>query len=62
MNLLKAVNYDPAVAVSKATSALLAMTAFDTTNLRLATTVPAHGMVRFRLRCTIVYMAYRLIH
>lgn len=25
------------------------MTAFDTTNLRLAITVPAHGMVRFRL-------------
>src|SRR5690349_11936584 len=27
------------------------MTAFDTTNLRLAITVPAHGMVLFRLRC-----------
>lgn len=51
MNLLKAANYDPAVAVSKATSALLAMTAFDTTNLRLAITVPAHGLVRFRLCC-----------
>lgn len=53
MNLLAAKLYDPAVAVSKATSALLAMTAFDTTNLRLAITVPAHGMVRFRLRCVI---------
>lgn len=53
MNLLKAVNYDPATAVSKATSALLAMTAFDTTNLRLAVTVPAHGMVRFRLQCNL---------
>jgi ribosomal protein L18 len=53
MNLLKAALYDPAVAVSKATSALLAMTAFDTTNLRLAVTVPAHGMVRFRLRCNL---------
>lgn len=53
MNLLKAANYDPAGAVSKATSALLAMTAFDTTNLRLAITVPAHGMVRFRIRVTI---------
>lgn len=53
MNLLKAALYDPAVAVSKATSALLAMTAFDTTNLRLAITVPAHGMVRFRIRCAV---------
>lgn len=49
MNLLKAVNYDPAVAVTKNTTAALAMTAIDTTNLRLAITVPAHGMVRFRL-------------
>lgn len=30
------------------------MTAFDTTNLRLAITVPAHGMVRFRLRAALV--------
>lgn len=53
MNLLAAKLYDPAVAVSKATSSLLAMTAFDTTNLRLAITVPAHGMVFFRMRCQI---------
>ena len=53
MNLLAAKMYDPASAVSKATSALLAMTAFDTTNLRLAITVPAHGMVRFRLQTTL---------
>lgn len=53
MNLLGAANYDPAVAVSKATSSLTALTAVDTTNLRLAITVPAHGIVRFRLRCTI---------
>ena len=53
MNLLAAKLYDPAVAVSKATSALLAMTALDTTNLRLAITVPAHGMVRFVLRCAL---------
>lgn len=53
MNLLAAKLYDPAVAVSKATSALLAMTAFDTANLRLAITVPAHGMVRFRIRCIV---------
>lgn len=49
MNLLGAKLYDPAIAVSKATTAALAMTAIDTTNLRLAITVPAHGMVRFRL-------------
>jgi len=53
VNLLAAKLYDPAVAVSKATSALLAMTALDTTNLRLAITVPAHGMVRFVLRCAL---------
>lgn len=53
MNLLAAKLYDPAVAVTKATSALLAMTALDTTNLRLAVTVPAHGMVRFRLVATV---------
>lgn len=50
MNLLKATLYDPAIAVSKATTALLAMTAFDTVNLRLAITVPAHGMVLFKIR------------
>lgn len=50
MNLLAAKLYDPAVAVSKATTSLLAMTAIDTTNLRLAITVPAHGMVLFKIR------------
>lgn len=50
MNLLKAALYDPTTAVNKVTTAALAMTALDTTNLRLAITVPAHGMVRFRLR------------
>lgn len=53
MAALGAVNYDPAVAVSKATSALLAMTAIDTTNLRLTFTVPSNGRVLVRLRCTI---------
>jgi hypothetical protein len=53
MNLLDAKLYDPAAAVSKATSSLLAMTAFDTTNLRLTVTVPAHGMLRIRISCTI---------
>lgn len=51
MNLLGAVNYDPTggAAVSKATTSLLAMTAFDTTNLRIAFTIPAHGFVTVRL-------------
>jgi hypothetical protein len=53
MNLLGSANYDPASAVSKATSSLLAMTAVDTTNLRLAITVPAHGKVLFRLKCAL---------
>lgn len=53
MNLLGAKLYDPGTAATKATSSLLAMTAFDTTNLRLTVTVPAHGMVRFKMRCQI---------
>jgi hypothetical protein len=51
MNLLGAILYDPAAAVTKSTAALLAMTNFDTTHLRLTVTVPSHGMVRFRMRC-----------
>ncbi len=39
--LLGASTYDPAVGVSKATSSLLAMTALDTTNLRVTFTAPA---------------------
>lgn len=50
MNLLGSALYDPAGAVSKVTTSLLAMTALDTTNLRVAVTVPAHGRLRFRLR------------
>jgi hypothetical protein len=50
MNLLGARLYDPAVAVTRATSALLAMTALDTTNLQLSVTVPAHGMLLVRMR------------
>ncbi len=53
MNLLGSAAYDPAAAVSKATSSLLALTAVDTTNLRLAITVPAHGKVLFRMACTV---------
>ncbi len=49
MNLLGAILYDPSTAVNKVTTAAIAMTAIDTTNLRLAITVPAHGKVLFRL-------------
>lgn len=49
MACLGAKAYDPAVAVTKATTAALAMTALDTTNLRIAFTVPASGSVLVRL-------------
>jgi hypothetical protein len=50
MACLGAINYDPATAVNKATTALLALTALDTTNLRIAFTVPASGRVLVRLQ------------
>ena len=53
MAILGAATYDPAVAVTKATSALLAMTALDTTNLRLTFTVPSTGRVTVRLQGTL---------
>ena len=53
MNLLGSAFYDPAVAETKATDTLLAMTAFDTTNLRIAFTIPAHGKVFVRLVASI---------
>jgi hypothetical protein len=53
MALLVGTLYDPAVAVSQATSALLAMTAFDTTNLRLNFTVPSNGSVLVRIATVI---------
>jgi hypothetical protein len=53
MALLAGKLYDPAVAVTKATTALLAMTAFDTTNLRLGFTVPANGIVQVRIACVV---------
>lgn len=49
MALLAGVLWDPNTAVSKATTANLAMTAIDTTNLRLTFTVPASGKVLVRL-------------
>lgn len=53
MPLLAAKMYDPATAVTKATSALLAMTALDTANLRNTFTVPANGSVLVRLQGTL---------
>lgn len=50
MACLGAINYDPAAAVTKSTTALLAMTALDTTNLRIVFTVPASGRVMVRLQ------------
>jgi hypothetical protein len=47
---LGAVLYDPSTAASKSTAALLAMTAMDTTNLRIPFTAPASGKVLVRLR------------
>jgi hypothetical protein len=48
MALLAGTCYDPATAVAKSCAALLAMTAMDTTNLRLTFTVPANGIVQVR--------------
>lgn len=53
MAILASALYDPAVAVTKVTDANLAMTALDTTNLRLTFTVPASGRVMARLVGTI---------
>lgn len=53
MALLAGTLYDPATAVSKATTAALAMTAIDTTNLRLTFTVPMSGRVLVRLQGTL---------
>lgn len=53
MALLAGTLYDPGSAVSKSTTALLAMTALDTTNLRLTFTVPMSGRVLVRLAGTL---------
>ena len=50
MTLLAGTLYDPAGAVTESTTAALAMTALDTTNLRLSFTVPASGRVLVRLQ------------
>lgn len=53
MPCLGAKLYDPATSVSKSTATAIAMTALDTTNLRLIFTVPANGMVLVRLAGTL---------
>ncbi len=46
MGLLVGTCYDPTTAVSASTATLLAMTALDTTNLRLTFTAPTSGIVK----------------
>lgn len=53
MSCLGSKVYDPATAVNKVTTAALAMTALDTTNLRIVFTVPASGRVFVRLMGTV---------
>ena len=53
MSCLAYRHYDPAVAVTKSTASLLAMTALDTTNLRNVFTAPASGRVLVRQQCVI---------
>ena len=53
MACLGAVHYDPTTAVSKATTAALAMTAIDTTNARITFTAPASGRVLVRIKAVL---------
>ncbi len=50
MGLIAARLFDPGTAVVKSTAGALAMTALDTTNLRITFTVPANGNVLVRMR------------
>jgi hypothetical protein len=52
MRLIASTLYDPTggAVVSKSTASAIAMTALDTTNLRLSVTVPSHGKVRVVMR------------
>jgi len=52
MTLLNGKLYNPAAMVSKTTIAALALTALDTTNLRLGFTAPSNGIVQVRLAGT----------
>lgn len=49
MNCIGAILYDTTAAVSKSTTAILAMTAIDTANLRMAFTIPTSGKVRVHM-------------
>ena len=53
MALLAGTLYDPASSVSKATTSTLAMTAIDTTNLRLTFGVPVTGRVLVRMQAVL---------
>jgi hypothetical protein len=50
MKLLAGTHYDPATAGTASTASLLAMTALDTSNLRLTFTAPSNGSVLVRMR------------
>ncbi len=54
MSLLGSAVYDPVSLVSKSTASLLAMTAVDTSNLRVTFTAPSSGNVLIRLRAGIL--------
>lgn len=58
MSLLAGVNYDPATQVVKSCAANLAMTALDTTNLRLTFQAPTSGNVLVRLRGGLFISSY----
>ena len=49
MKLLAGTLYDPGTRVQKSTASLLAMTALDTTNLRLTFTAPSNGTVLVKM-------------
>jgi hypothetical protein len=51
--VLGCICYDPAAAVTKTAAASTAMTALDTTNLRLTFTVPSNGIVLVRMACNV---------
>lgn len=54
MGLLAAVNYDPVTAVTfPNNNSLIAMTAIDTTNLRLTFTAPSNGAVLVRINAAV---------
>lgn len=53
MSCLGGKAYDPSSAVTKSTASALAMTALDTTNLRIAFTVPFTGRVMVRIQAVV---------